>query len=87
MKVVAKPIEVISVTDIKGTITPIRFKLINDDESNQVIKIDKVIDRSLEKLAGNNMIIFSCQTLSGNIEKRFELKYELGTCKWMLFKI
>jgi hypothetical protein len=33
MKVVAKPIEVISVTDIKGNITPLRFKMIKDDES------------------------------------------------------
>jgi hypothetical protein len=87
MKVVAKPIEVISVTDTKGNITPLRFKIAKEDESNQVIKIDKIIDRTQEKLAGNLMIIFNCQSLIGNLEKRYEIKYDFKTCRWILFKI
>jgi hypothetical protein len=87
MKIVAKPIEVISVTDTKGTITPLRFRLILEVGSNQVIKIDKVITRELEKLAGNLMISFKCQSLIGDEQKLFELKYELSTSKWKLFKI
>ena len=87
MKIVAKPIEVLSVTDLKGNITPLRFKLENEDESNQVIKVNKVIDREQEKLAGNYMMVFKCQSLLGNIEKRYEIKYEFSTCKWLLYKI
>ena len=87
MKVVAKPIEVISVMDTKGIITPLRLRLVRDDESLQVIKVDKVITREQEKFAGNLMIVFTCQSLVGNIEKRYEIKYELNTCKWILFKI
>jgi len=87
MKVVAKKVEMICVTDTKGNITPLRFRIENDDESRQVIKVDKVIDREQEKLAGNLMIVFTCQSLFNNVEKRYELKYELNTCKWMLFKI
>ena len=87
MKVVAKPIEVISVMDTKGNITPLRLRIQRDDESLQVIKIDKVITRANEKFAGNRMIVFTCQSLIGNIEKKYELKYELETCKWILFKI
>lgn len=87
MKVVAKPIEVLSVMDTKGNITPLRLKIEKEDESFQVIKIDKIIDRSKEKLAGNLMIIFNCQSVIDNVEKRYEIKYELNTCKWILFKI
>ena len=87
MKVVAKPIEVLSVMDTKGNITPLRFKMETEDESYRVIKIDKVIDRTQERLAGNNMMVFNCQSLIENIEKRYEIKYEFNTCKWMLFKI
>jgi len=87
MKVVAKPIEVISMTDIKGNITPLRLRIENEDESVQVIKIDKIIDRVHEKLAGNTKLVFTCQSLIGNIEKRYEIKYEIETCKWVLFKI
>ena len=87
MKVVAKPIEVISVMDTKGNVTPLRLRIQRDGESLQVIKVDKVITRTKERLAGNQMIVFTCQSLVGDIEKRYELKYELGTCKWILFKI
>lgn len=87
MKVVTKPIEVISVMDTKGIITPLRLRIVRDDESLQVIKVDKVITRTQEKFAGKHMIVFDCQSLIGNVEKRYELKYELKTCKWMLFKI
>lgn len=87
MKVVAKPIEVICLIDTKGIITPLRIRLIRDDESLQVIKVDKVITRTNEKLAGNLMTVFTCQSLIGDIEKIFELKYHLISCKWMLFKI
>ena len=63
MKVVAKQIEVISMTDIKGNITPLRLRIEQQDESIQVIKIDRIIDRATEKLAGNNKLVFTCRSL------------------------
>ena len=87
MKVVAKPIEVVSWTDTKGNINPVRFKITKDDESTSVVKIDKVICRDKEKLAGNIMLVFKCQSVINEIERVYEIKYELGTCKWILFKI
>ena len=87
MKIVAKPIEMVAWTDTIGNISPVRFEITNEDESNSVIKIDKVICVDKEKLAGNNMLVFKCQSVIRNIEKRYELKYELSTCKWILFKI
>jgi hypothetical protein len=87
MKVLALPIEVVSYTDNKGSIRPIRFRMQIDDEPMQVIKIDKVILKETEKLAGNIMIIFRCQSLIDNIIKLFEIRYELSSCKWILYKI
>ena len=87
MKVVAKPIEVISVTDTKGNIRPLRFKIINEDESESVIKIDRVICVEREKLAGNQMLVFKCQSVINEVETPYEIKYELSSFKWMLFKI
>jgi len=54
MKVVAKPIEMVAWTDTKGNINPIKFKLIKEDESSSVVKIDKVISVDKEKFAGND---------------------------------
>lgn len=87
MKVVAKPIEVVSYTDLKGEIRPVRFRLINEDETFKVIRIDKIIVKDTEKLAGNIMYVYKCQSLVDGIQKIYEIKYELRTCKWILFKI
>lgn len=87
MKILAKPIEVISHTDNKGDVRPLRFKLQMEDETIKVIKVDKVISKETEKLAGNHMLVFKCKSLIDNVERLFEIKYELNTCKWILFKI
>ena len=87
MKVVAKPIEMIAWTDEKGNINPIRFKIAKEDGSNSVVKVDKVITIDKEKLAGNLMLVFKCQSVVNGADKLYELKYELSTCKWILFKI
>ena len=87
MKVLALPIEVISYTNDKGDLRPLRFRMKVDDECMQVIKVDKVISKETEKLAGNNMIVYKCQSIINDILTLFEIKYELATCKWILFKI
>ena len=87
MKVVAKPIEVVSWTDKEGNIHPIRFRYENKEEEYVVIKINRIIYKSLEKLCGNPMMIYRCVTTTGGTERIFEIKYALNTCKWMLFKI
>ena len=87
LKVVAKQIEVISMTDIKGNITPLRLRIEQADECIQVIKINRIIDRATEKLACNNKLVFTCRSLINDTERLFEIKYEIATCKWVLFKI
>jgi len=87
MKIVAKHIEVVSWTDIAGNINPVRFKIIKEDGSNSVVKIDKVICVDKEKLAGNNMRVYKCQSVINGADRLYELKYELSTCRWVLFKI
>jgi len=80
MKIVMRPIEMIAWFTKDGVAKPIRFKL--DD---LVIKVH-VISKSEEKLAGNRMMIFRCQSEIDVELRPFELKYELATCKWFLFK-
>ncbi len=86
MKAIAKPIDVIAWFTEDGTPSPIRFR-INTDESKQVIKVDRVVFMQREKLAGNPMLVFRCQSLIDNIDKVYELKYEINTCKWLLWKM
>ena len=87
MKVVAKPIEMVAWTDSKGNVNPVRFKITKEDETSSVVKIDKVISVDKEKLAGNNMLVFKCQSTVNGADKLYEIKYELSSCRWILFKI
>jgi len=82
MKVVMKPIDMIAWFTKDGVLTPVRYKI-----EDNVIKVDQVTSKSEEKLAGNRMIIYRCQSEINGVLRLFELKYELQTCKWFLYKI
>jgi hypothetical protein len=64
MKVIAKTIEMVAWFAEDGTPNPIRFRVRSADESVAVIKVDRVIFKEKEKLAGNSMIVFRCQSIS-----------------------
>jgi hypothetical protein len=87
MKVIAKHIDMVAWFSKEGIPEPVRFKITNKDDTESVIKINSIIQRSEERLAGNNMLIFLCQGVVADKERQFEIKYEINTCKWMLFKI
>ncbi|SET54400.1 hypothetical protein SAMN05660297_02706 [Natronincola peptidivorans] len=85
MKLLMKPIEMIAWFTKEGVPTPIKYRLM-EDAANITIKVDRVIIRDEEKLAGNKMFIYRCQSILDNTEKIYELKYEINTCKWFLYK-
>ncbi len=82
MKVIMAPIEMIAWFDIPGTPRPIRFR-----HDGNVVKVEMIKRISEEKLAGNRTKIYECQSEIHGQMRVFELKYELNTCKWFLWKI
>ena len=86
MKVVSKKIEMIAYFKKDGKINPIRFRL-EEENKCQVVKIERVISTDVEKLCGNKMWVFTCSAVIENIEKIFELKYDIERCSWILYKI
>lgn len=87
MEIISRSVEVIAWFNKEGNPRPIRFKIAAEDEEENVIKVDKILFNYMEKLAGNPMLVFRCKSMINEVEKIFELKYELGTMKWKLFKI
>jgi len=77
-----KPIEMIAWFTQEGVPKPIRYRL-----DGNVIKVEKVTSKSEEKLAGNRMIVYRCQSVINGELRLFELKYELQTGKWYLFRM
>ena len=74
MKILMTPIEVLAHFDLTGTPHPLRFKL-----ADKEIKIEQVISVTEDKLAGNKMLRFWCQSEIGEELRLFEIKFELGT--------
>lgn len=86
MKVINREIEVLCLFE-EGVPSPIRMRLSNEEGEKQVIKIDKVIQRDFEKLAGNKMYVYTCHCKINGLLHILTLKYELDTCKWFVFKM
>ena len=79
MKVLNKPVDMIAVFYSSGRVEPVRFKY--DDTP---VKVDRVLKRYSEKLAGNRRLCFVC---INDGSKVYELKYEVDTQVWYLFKM
>lgn len=87
MKVLNKNVEMLCMFDMEGAPDPIRFRLTNEEGQKQVIKIEKILTRELEKLAGNKMLVYTCQSVINGEMRLFTIKYELDTCKWFIYKM
>lgn len=85
MKVVAKPISMVAWFEPNGALHPVRFKI--TEEEDMVIKVDRILSKETEKFAGNPRIVFNCQSIINGCERLYQIKYEVNTCKWILFKI
>lgn len=87
MKVINKGIDMICRIDETGIPKPIKFQITEDDESIQIIQIDKILHAECEKKAGNKMYVYTCQVTIYDMEKIIVLKYFIDECRWILFKI
>ncbi len=82
MKILSTPISVLAWFELNGKPHPVRFKL-----DGKEIKIEQIISMTEEKIAGNWVLLFKCQSNIDGELKPFELKHELNTCKWYLWKM
>lgn len=83
MKVVVKPIKVFARFIINKLPEPVRFSY-QDVKGNEVsINIDYIQKVKKQKLAGIPTLLDTCVTNN----KFYEIRFELETYQWVLFKI
>lgn len=82
MKILMTPITVLAHFEEDGTPHPLRFK-----RTDRELKIEQVVSVTEDKLAGNKMLCFRCQSEINGELKPFEIKFEVNTCKWFLYKM
>ena len=87
MRMLMKNVDMICISTRDGTISPLKFRMPDGRGETIVVKIDRVLIRDEQKIAGNRMLVYKVQSLIGDIEKVYEMKYEIATCKWYISKM
>lgn len=86
MKILSEEVEMIAKFKSSEKPIPIKFIYQNGDEKS-IIKVNKILYIDEEKIAGNKTYIYRCQSVLRNTERTYELKYDLNSCKWFLWKM
>ena len=80
-------IEMISVCGVDGSLTPLRFRLEDEEHQLQTIAIHQVICSNRIQYAGVDAIQYLCKAELEGKEKLFELRYTIRTHCWSLFRV
>ena len=80
-------IEMISVCGVDGSLTPLRFRLEDEEQQLQTIAIRQVVCSNRIQYAGVDAIQYLCKAEVEGKEKLFELRYTIRTHCWSLFRV
>ncbi|WP_317853913.1 hypothetical protein [Chakrabartyella piscis] len=86
MKLINKPIDVISWTDEHGVVTPVRFR-VKEKEDWIVVSIAKILEKRKDRFSGSDTLHFHCISSINGVDKMYELTCNCSTQKWLLKKI
>lgn len=80
-------IEMISVCSADGHITPLRFRLEDEENCLQTVSISQVMYAKPIRYAGIDAIQYLCKAILEEKERVFELRYTIKTHRWSLFRV
>jgi len=83
-----EPIEVAAYLDSAGIIKPSSFKRLNQDGSSALFTVQRSIRRDKEKLGeGTYLYTFTCEVVVYERTVLCDLKYNVQTKEWVLFRM
>ena len=80
-------IEMISVCGTDGTLTPLRFRMEDEEQCLQTVAISQVVYSNRIQYAGVDAIQYLCKAEVQGREKLFELRYAIRSHSWCLFRV
>ena len=95
MKIVSEPVDMIAKFTSAGDRgekngekpVPRKFRYTDIAGVSREVRIDRIISADPGIFGGVRAYIYRCQSVIGNTEKIYELKYIIGECRWELYKI
>ena len=79
-------IEMISVCGTDGTLTPLSFRMEDEEQCLQTVAISQVVSSRTIQYAGIDAIQYLCKARLAGKERLFELRYTVRTHCWTLFR-
>ena len=80
------PVQVFSVTDRDGRITPLWFKLETREHEIRKFGIEDIVSRGEKNFAVVREKQFVCRIWQGEIRKTLEMRYNTATQRWRSFR-
>lgn len=86
MSIVNKSVQVVTTTDRAGIVKPLCFYA-TDDEMGDVINVERLVRRDKEKVGGDYTYTFTCEIIKDNMKVLCDLRLNLSTGEWSLYRI
>jgi len=87
MKTINRKIEMLCYFLEDGTMKPQRFRIETREQEKVVYIIKQIQKVDFSKLAGIRLATFICQIVHNGELRLCEIRYNLETCEWVLFKM
>lgn len=80
------PIQMMSLTDRDGRITPQWFRLETEEHEIRMCRVVQVVSRDEKKYVGIREKQFICRIRMGGLCKTLEMRYSVETQRWRIFQ-
>lgn len=80
------PIQLIAVTSTLGDITPLRFRYENGEHEIITVNVDEIHAKKEMTIGKGGSIIYTCASAIDETKMLYQLRYEIGTHKWIFMK-
>ena len=71
----------------QGEIKPVRFRYEDSDHQIITVDIDNTIAQKEMTIGKGGSLIFTCESGIEDIKRMYELRYEIGTHKWIFCRM
>ena len=80
------PIQMMSLTERDGRITPQWFRLETEEHEIRLYRIEQVVSRDEKRYVGIREKQFICKIKMGDMRKTLEVRYNVETQRWRIFQ-
>lgn len=80
-------VEMLAVCGTDGKLTPLRFRVEDENRMLQTISITQILCARPIRYAGIDAIQYLCKASLPGRERMLELRYSVATHRWSLFRV